>query len=316
MATLWKRPNGIWYTLDGDSMRSLKTRDRAVAKRVIQELQSRKLAHLRAPKSWAIFVLDYHASRQGLSPMTCKCDRLALNHFSRWMGSSDFPLARITVKRLDEYRAWLAAEFKNSNTRNVYLRSLKTALKRAVRWDLLDVSLSGLTQYRVDPSQPAYMTPAEVRALLLASAKVPGMATVIPIMVYCGISRAEIMGPINYTGDALQYRRQKTGKLITVPVSSHLAPYLADLSPGIQRLTPWSNPRTLSAAFSKVCKVAKVSTSPHKVRHTFATMALSQGLPLAVISEVLGHSQIAITKRFYAHVEKETVRAALENFRL
>lgn len=40
----------------------------------------------------------------------------------------------------------------------------------------------------------------------------------------------------------------------------------------------------------------------HDLRHTYATLALLNGVPVKVVSEVLGHKDVATTLRIYAHV--------------
>ena len=40
----------------------------------------------------------------------------------------------------------------------------------------------------------------------------------------------------------------------------------------------------------------------HDLRHTCATLLLAQGVPLRVVMEILGHSQISITANTYTHV--------------
>jgi integrase len=40
----------------------------------------------------------------------------------------------------------------------------------------------------------------------------------------------------------------------------------------------------------------------HDLRHTAATLLLSRGVNVKVVSEMLGHADIAITLRIYAHV--------------
>lgn len=42
--------------------------------------------------------------------------------------------------------------------------------------------------------------------------------------------------------------------------------------------------------------------SPHGLRHTWATIALANGVPLTVVSERLGHADPSITLRVYAHL--------------
>lgn len=41
---------------------------------------------------------------------------------------------------------------------------------------------------------------------------------------------------------------------------------------------------------------------PHELRHSAASLLLAQGVPLIVVSELLGHSGINITANVYAHV--------------
>jgi integrase len=40
---------------------------------------------------------------------------------------------------------------------------------------------------------------------------------------------------------------------------------------------------------------------PHELRHSGASLMLAQGTPLHVVSEVLGHASIAVTKNVYGH---------------
>jgi len=40
----------------------------------------------------------------------------------------------------------------------------------------------------------------------------------------------------------------------------------------------------------------------HDLRHTYATLALLNGVPVKAVSEILGHRDIATTLRTYAHV--------------
>ena len=53
----------------------------------------------------------------------------------------------------------------------------------------------------------------------------------------------------------------------------------------------------------------------HDLRHTVASQAALQGVPLAVISKMLGHSQVQMTLR-YAHVSDTEVEAAAERIGL
>jgi hypothetical protein len=49
----------------------------------------------------------------------------------------------------------------------------------------------------------------------------------------------------------------------------------------------------------------------HTLRHSAASVMLTHGVPLKVVSEVLGHSSIAITGDVYGHVSPDVSRDAV-----
>ena len=50
----------------------------------------------------------------------------------------------------------------------------------------------------------------------------------------------------------------------------------------------------------------------HDLRHTFASLALSNGVPMAVVSSLLGHSSISITVDIYGHITDDAKSSAVE----
>jgi len=51
---------------------------------------------------------------------------------------------------------------------------------------------------------------------------------------------------------------------------------------------------------------------PHWFRHSAATRWLRDGVPVEVVSKLLGHSSVAVTSAVYGHLTAEDARAALE----
>lgn len=49
---------------------------------------------------------------------------------------------------------------------------------------------------------------------------------------------------------------------------------------------------------------------PHKLRHTSASLAITNGADVVSVSERLGHSDTAVTLRMYAHANEESIRHA------
>lgn len=54
---------------------------------------------------------------------------------------------------------------------------------------------------------------------------------------------------------------------------------------------------------------------PHKLRHSFASIAITNGADIASVSEKLGHSDKSITLRMYTHADQESIKKTSDIFR-
>lgn len=84
-------------------------------------------------------------------------------------------------------------------------------------------------------------------------------------------------------------------------------------------LEPRNINRTFDALIEKANKSLEEEESDklpkirfHDLRHSCATMLLSQGVPQRTLMEILGHSQISLTMNTYSHVLPEMTRAAAD----
>jgi integrase/recombinase XerD len=69
------------------------------------------------------------------------------------------------------------------------------------------------------------------------------------------------------------------------------------------------------AAYDLVLRLREktgIDFDPHWFRHSAATRMLRDGVPVEVVSKVLGHSSVAITSAVYGHLTAEDARKALE----
>ncbi len=75
------------------------------------------------------------------------------------------------------------------------------------------------------------------------------------------------------------------------------------------------DPDNFARSFHRLCARADLGHwTPHELRHSAASIMLAQGTPLWVVSEVLGHASIAITKDTYGHLlgaEKQEATEAI-----
>lgn len=73
------------------------------------------------------------------------------------------------------------------------------------------------------------------------------------------------------------------------------------------------HPDTFGSAYAReLSRSSEARLRLHGARHSFASIALEEGVQLLVISDVLGHESKAFTAQYYAHVLPNTLRDAME----
>jgi len=73
-------------------------------------------------------------------------------------------------------------------------------------------------------------------------------------------------------------------------------------------------PRYLLAHFHHLSEKAEVpKVRIHDLRHLAATLTLTNGVPLALVSKTLRHSQVGITANLYGHLTQEAAHAAADS---
>lgn len=76
------------------------------------------------------------------------------------------------------------------------------------------------------------------------------------------------------------------------------------------------HPDSVRTLLRRACEAAGVPiVTPHSLRHTGATLAVAQGVPLHAVMRRLGHSNIGLTSSLYAHASPEADHAVAEALR-
>lgn len=76
--------------------------------------------------------------------------------------------------------------------------------------------------------------------------------------------------------------------------------------------TPYEG-RNLTRTLHRTLKKAKLEImGVHALRHTFATRAIESGMDVRTLSEILGHTKVALTLQLYAHSSIETKIQAMQ----
>lgn len=245
------------------------------------------------------------------------------------------PLASITAEEWQRFVNGLLGRYKRS-TVMTWKATISSALLAAVPEHLPANPLASVRLPKPVERPPKAWTREQARRLLAAAS---GLVheTWLWIMLCTGIrlgeSRALLWTDFDMVALTVTIGKQlghetdevgptKNGKTRVVPIPEELAPILvrhrARQAPGEQwvirsRATGRiPSPGALDMWIQRMARKAGVPEhSPHATRHTYATLALDDGVPLKAVSEALGHANVAITAAVYSHaVERNSRRVA------
>jgi integrase len=141
-------------------------------------------------------------------------------------------------------------------------------------------------------------------------------ATVLEGPTKTGKPRVVDIGP-NTVALLRAYRRERAGLALQLAAAEALV--FGDIEG--RHLHPERFSRTFSEALARCRReLAEAGQEPppvirlHDLRHTHATLLLSAGEPVKVVSERLGHSSAVVTMTVYAHVLPGGQRKAADRF--
>jgi integrase len=261
------------------------------------------------------------------------------------------PLDKLRPSHIDAWKVELhGRELSESTIRTAYT-ILRAVLDSAVRDRALAQNpVHAVRRPKVTAKEAAYLTPDQVRSLLEA-AEGSRYAPLFALLVNTGLRRGEalalhwsdvdldakllrVRGTLARVDGALLVTETKTPKSRrAVPLSPTAERVLRDvrtrqtaerLRAGLMwQRTPYvfttelgepCDPRNALRALKVAAKRAGLppTVGLHTLRHSAASVMLTAGVPLKVVSEVFGHASIAITGDVYGHVSPDVSREALD----
>lgn len=273
------------------------------------------------------------AQSKRLAPTTLRAYRV------RWETGIAPALGDIDLTDLRPYEveAWVAGMADRPTFAHDCYRTLRAALKTALKWQLVDsIATDGVTGLpRAERRELTPYSASEVHCILDALGPSP-LGAVFAVTA-CGGLRKEEAVPLERSDLAFVgwdvyvtvSKAQPAGAPVgpcktpesrrTAIVTGRAADLLADYLAGRDwlYLTGEAAPRSpsaLSADWRAWCKRHGVRHVPlGKLRHTYATLAQSAGVDGTLIAAMLGHTQVGTTYAHYLRPSPETfARAASE----
>lgn len=241
-----------------------------------------------------------------------------------------FPLEAINSQKVLRLEAELRK--KNLAPQTIYhcLSLLRRVLNRAVEWELYAGPVPKIRMPKFNNKRVRFLSKAEAKQLLEELNKLsPLWHDIALFALNTGLRRGEILtltpAQIDLNADQCHVLDSKTFQGRAIPLNAQAKSLVLkhmdqDLSkPLFKTPTGPVNPhsRHFRAAVRQCGFNAGVSDRRsrvcfHTLRHTFASWLVQGGVPLQVVSQLLGHASLKMTLR-YAHLAPSQHRAAVDS---
>ncbi len=209
-------------------------------------------------------------------------------------------------------------------TINRELAVLGRILTMAVDEEYIDNNpVRRVRKFRVDNARTRFLTTEEEDRLMRALIGNPQARQIVTMALYTGMRRGEIFrlrwGNVDFGRDLLIVRQTKTGRDRVVPMCEQIRQLLDEIQPESPRPDQlvFASNRTgriltgIKHSFTSACRKAEIENFRfHDLRHSAGTRLAEAGVHAVVIAEILGHSSLAMTKR-YTHATDRATRDAI-----
>ena len=244
---------------------------------------------------------------------------------------------------LKRYELWLRRQGRAENTIGVRFRTLRMVFNQAIERGYAKMEQYPFKSYKVGKlhaeTPKRAISKTEVKAVMDFPCEGRGFYTRFAIDLF---SFSYLMGGINFADMAnltrqnivdgrLVYRRQKTGKLLNLPIHSRAMEIIESYASGNIYLFPIYSKEhktiqqklnrhhkvitKVNRALAEIGKELKIpiKLTTYVARHSYATVLKRAGVPTSIISESLGHSSERVTQIYLDSFENERMDEALRN---
>ena len=233
-------------------------------------------------------------------------------------------LDEVTPALLDEcavsYKTQLKSKYAPGLNRDI--RAIKTAMRQAEFWDLIPPQTwRKVSKFKEVKGRVEYHTPAEIKDILKIFN--PEWQLIARLGFQAGLRRGEIAvlkwADVDFKNNQIYIAPNKTEKYRYVPMVAQLRKALESAKKRAPKGAEYvvnvgedrNSPYYLSAFYTKETKEKlPFKCGMHKLRHTFASHLVQNGVDLYRVSKLLGHSSIKMTE-IYAHLATADLKSAV-----
>ena len=243
-------------------------------------------------------------------------------------------ITRQFVYDLDEYLRFERVHGKNkglgNNTTVKYLRNISSMINHAITIGLVSNNPFSIYNGKLKEVDTTFLTLEELRAIenkVFSNRRLDVTRDIFLFSCYTSYAPVDVMnlrqGNFSLDNDLdswIQTKRQKTGvktNVLVIPPLQRIIDKYKDDPECVEenRLVPNRSNSNMNAYLKEIADLCGINKNLtwYVGRHTFATtVALANGIPMEVISQIMGHKRITQTQH-YAQLLDGTVKKHMKN---
>lgn len=257
-------------------------------------------------------------SAQGFSKETNRTYKSQISKLKKFR--SKIKIQDIDNEFIRDYENWMITVLKNK--RNTYWKSLswlKSVINRAIRDELVEKNPFRYHKLSKEPGTRQYLSVEEIGKLeqLYRDKNITEMQlNVLEYFLfacYTGLRYQDVkdLRYSNIDHEMIRISMHKTKSEVTIPLTSKASGLINFSNNGanLKVFRVITNQKT-NENLKEIMKKAGISKSIsfHCARHTFATIGITLGIPIEVISKLLGHGDLRTTQIYAKIVDNVKVQ--------
>jgi integrase/recombinase XerD len=251
--------------------------------------------------------------------------------FIKWKyKKKDIPLDKINLQFLTEFEYYLKTEQNQcQSTINKAIQRFRKLIKIAIAEGFLDKDPFILYKPKKVKKEIIFLTHEEFKTVEKTSISQPRLALIKDLFIFCcytGLAYNEMAQlekqniQIGFDGiNWIQMKREKTQRQISIPILPKAQELIDKYSTISNRIFPTISNQKFNSYLKEIADVCGVNKklTHHTARKTFAsTVLLFNDVPMEIVSELLGHSNMLITQESYGKVVQKKVSEEMKKLKL
>jgi integrase/recombinase XerD len=254
-----------------------------------------------------------------------------LEAFLKWkFKKADYPLEELNLQFLDYFDYYLKTEKKQEQiTINKTIQRLRAPIKQAISEGYLDRDPFVLHKSKTVRKSVIFLTAEELKTLENAVLQQKRLVIIQDLFIFCcytGLAYNEMSHfekqniQIGFDGiNWIKMKREKTQRLISIPILPKAQEIIQKYETENNRIFPSISNQKFNSYLKEIAEIIGIEKrlTHHIARKTFAsTVLLYNDVPMEIVSELLGHSNMTITQDSYGKIVQKKVSEEMKKLKL